>query len=438
MEKHAPDDGAVPQGMVEFEARAFGLNFRDVVTALNQLNDAQRGHDCAGVVTRLGAGTEQSGLQVGDRICGLARGEFASVAQAFVTGVAKIPNGMSWAVAASVPTIFVTAHHALVRVARLQQGESVLIHAAAGGVGQAAIVLAQHIGATIFATCSTPAKRDLLVARYQLQPDHIFTSRDASFAAAIMARTQRRGVAVVLNSLAGPLLKATWECVARFGRFVEIGKMDLEAGRHLDTTPFRRCASYAGVDILQLNEYDGRLVQESLADSLRICHARGNHSVYPVAQYRVSDMEQAMRQMQAGTHVGKLVLVCGDGDPVKVRRRPRPVSLADSGAAYVVAGGLGGIGRAIAAWMMEKGARNLVLISRRAEAHPAAAELVRRAQTHRCNLQIRNCDISNEADLVRLLDSCSQTLPPIRGVIHAAMALDVGSPPTLSVGGHTY
>jgi len=429
VEKHHTDKGTVPDGIVEFEARAFGINFRDVVTGLNQLNDTHRGHDCAGVVTRLGSGTEQSGLKVGDRICGLARGEFANVEQAFVTGVAKIPDGMSWEVAASIPTIYVTAHHALIRVARLQKGESVLIHAATGGVGQAAIVLAQHIGAVIFATCSTPAKRDLLVAKYNIKPDHIFTSRDASFAPAIMARTQRNGVDVVLNSLSGPLLKATWECISRFGRFVEIGKMDLEAGRHLDTTPFRRCASYTGVDILQLNEYSGKLMQESLVDSLRICQARGNNSVYPVEQYRVSEMEKAMRKMQAGTHVGKLVLVSGDGDQVKVISRPRPVSFDDSGATYMVAGGLGGIGSAIAAWIIEKGARNLVLISRSAESHPNAADLVRSAKTHRCNLQIRNCNISDEGDLVRLLDGCSKTLPPIRGVINAAMVLDVGSPP---------
>ncbi|KFY24016.1 hypothetical protein V491_02322 [Pseudogymnoascus sp. VKM F-3775] len=424
VEKHETDESIVPDGMVEFEARAFGINFRDVVTGLNQLEDTHRGHDCAGVVTRLGSGTEQSELKVGDRVCGLARGEFASVEQAFVTGVAKIPNGMSWEIAASIPTIYVTAHHALFRVARLQKGESVLIHAATGGVGQAAIVLAQHCGAEIFATCSTPEKRHLLVTKYNIDPDHIFSSRDASFAPSIMTRTQGNGVNVVLNSLAGHLLKVTWECISRFGRFVEIGKMDLEAGRHLDTTPFRRCALYTGVDILQLNEYSGKLMQESLAESLRICHARGNNSVYPVENYLISDMEKAMRKMQAGTHVGKLVLIPRDGDQVKVISRPRPVSLSNSGATYVIAGGLGGIGSAIAAWMMEKGAKNLVLISRSVESHPNAADLLRSATTQRCNLQIRNCDISDEGDLVRLFNDCSKTLPRIQGVINAAMVLD--------------
>lgn len=314
--------GDIPGGMVQIEAKAFGLNFREVMIALGQLDDTLIGHDCAGIVTRLGRDTEQSGLKVGDRVCGIAQGRFANSSWAYWTAVTKLPNDMPWEDAAAIPVAYITAYHSLVRVAGLRKGESVLIHAAAGGVGQAAIVVAQHIGAEMFVTCSTEAKRDLLIENYHVDPTRILSSRDPSFASAIMRATEGKGVDVVLNSLSGPLLKATWSSIARFGRFVEIGKVDIEAARCLDTTPFGRCATYVGVDILQLNEYNGPLTHEALAESVRICHARtkdgGMRPMYPIQHYSISDMEKAMRQMQSGLHSGKLVLVPHEGDEVDV------------------------------------------------------------------------------------------------------------------------
>ena len=314
--------GQVPNGMVEIEAKAFGLNFREVMIALGQIDDTLVGHDCAGIVARLGPETEQSGLKVGDRVCGIAQGRFASSSWAYWTGVAKLPDEMTWEDGAAIPVAYTTAYHCLVRMAGLQKGESVLIHAAAGGVGQAAIVVAQHIGAEMFVTCSTEAKRDLLVEKYQVDPTRIFSSRDTSFESAIMTATDGKGVDVVLNSLSGSLLKATWSCIARFGRFVEIGKVDLEAARSLDMSRFSRCATYTGVDILQLNEYNGPLTREALTEIVRICHTRalngGGRPFFPIQQYSISDMEKALRQMQSGLHVGKLVLVPRDGDQVEV------------------------------------------------------------------------------------------------------------------------
>ena len=314
--------GDIPGGMVQIEAKAFGLNYREVMVALGQIDDPFPGHDCAGVVTRLGHGAEQSGLKLGDRVCGIAQGRFASSSWAYWTALAKLPDDMSWEDGAAIPIPYITAYHSLVRVTGLRKGESVLIHAAAGGIGQAAIVVAQHIGAEIFVTCSTKAKRDLLVENYHIDPTRILSSRDASFASAIMTATEGKGVDVILNSLSGPLLKATWSCIARFGRFVEIGKVDIEAARCLDMTPFTRCATYVGVDTLQLNEFSGLLAREALAESVRICHVRakdgGMRPMYPMQQYPIPDMEKAMRHMQSGSHAGKLLLVPREGDLVEV------------------------------------------------------------------------------------------------------------------------
>lgn len=315
--------GAIPSGMVQVEAKAFGLNFREVMLALGQLDDTYVGHEFAGVITGLGPDTEHTGLNIGDRVCGISQGRFATASRAYATGVAILPESLTWEDAASIPYAYVTAHHSLVRLAGLRKEESVLIHAAAGGVGQAAIVVAQHVGAEVYVTCSTTAKRDLLVEKYGVDPARIFSSRDTSFASAIMTATNGKGVDVVLNSLAGPLLKATWSCIGRFGRFIEIGKVDIEAGRGLDTTPFGRCALYAGFDLLQLNEYHGSQIQEALTESIRICQGRlqagGSRPISPIHTYTISDMEKAMRQMQTGMHVGKLVLLPQTNSQVNVR-----------------------------------------------------------------------------------------------------------------------
>lgn len=314
----------VPAGMVEVEAKAFGLNFREVMVALGQLEEPLTGHECSGVITGLGSGTEESGLQIGDRVAALCKGRIASKGRTYWTSVVKLPVDMemSWEDAASFPAAYTTAYGSLIHIAGLQKGESVLIHAAAGGTGQAAVVIAQNVGAEVFATCSTEAKRDLLVTQYGIEPDHIFSSRDVSFASELMLKTKGKGVDVILNSLSGSLLKATWDCMARFGRFVDMTKVDIEANRWLETAPFTRCATYASFDLLQLTEYRGDMTQKALVESLRICQERGTSPVYPVTPFSISEMAAAMRQMQGGAHMGKLVLIPRYGDNVKVSIHP--------------------------------------------------------------------------------------------------------------------
>ncbi|OTB00237.1 hypothetical protein M426DRAFT_15697 [Hypoxylon sp. CI-4A] len=420
----------LPEGMVEIAAKAFGLNSRSVTDALGQLpDDALIVYDCAGVITRLGRHTDKSGLSIGDRVCGIASGRFANSTLAHWSGVVKLPEDLSWEEGAAVPISYATAYYTLRHVAHLDKCESILIHAAAGGVGQAAIVVAQSIGADIFVTCSTEEKRDLLVDKYNLKADQVYSSRDTSFSQAIMKKTGGKGVDVILNSFSGSLLKAMWSCIAPFGRFVEIGKSDVEGAKRLDTAPFGRCATYAGFDIAQLNEYNHLRTREALTEGLRICQERIRSEnwgpVYPIERYSIAEMETAMKKIQSGKHVGKLVIVPQDRDKVNAVVRPRPISLDNANATYLVTGGLGGIGRAIALWMIEKGAKNILLVSRAAESHPNARELVQIGLKGGCNVHIKNCDVSDEGALLGLLKHCSSIgLPTIKGVINGAMVWD--------------
>lgn len=221
----------VPSDWIEIEVKAVGLNFKDVLVALGNLNENKLGVDVAGVVTRVGAAATD--LKVGDRVMTASCDTFATYVRFPMQGAIAMPHDMSFEDAASMPLIFLTAYYALVTAGQLQKDETILIHAAAGGVGQAAIALAQHIGAEIFATVGSQEKKELIMKQYGIPASHIFSSRDTSFAKGIMRSTNNKGVDAVLNSLAGEQLRLSWHCLASFGRFLEIGKADLFANTGL-------------------------------------------------------------------------------------------------------------------------------------------------------------------------------------------------------------
>lgn len=308
----------VPAGFVEIKPMAFGLNFRDVLIALGQLDETIMGYECSGIVTRLGMDTSRSGLRIGDRVCAVLKGHFKNRVQTRWTSVGRIPEEMSYEQAASFPVVAITAYYSLYDIARLERSESILIHAGTGGVGQVAIMLAQHIGADIFVTCGTESKRKFLIDTYNIPAHRILSSRNPSFASGIMAMTNGKGVDVILNSLAGPLLRASWDCIARFGRFIEIGKADGEAARRLDMTPFTRAVTISAVDVHQLGLLKGEVAYRVLADCLRLYRERVWSTVSPITSYSISQVESSFRHMQSGTHIGKIVIISSPDDQVMV------------------------------------------------------------------------------------------------------------------------
>jgi len=309
----------IPPGYVEVRTEAFGMNFRDVMTAMGQINDGGRlGLECSGVVTKIGAGSS-SHIIVGDRVCVIG-GHWSTFVRVPSTNVARVPPTMTFEEAASIPTVFLTAYYAFYHIARLVRGETVLIHAGSGGVGQAAIMLAQKIGAEVYTTAGSPEKREIIHRKYGISHDHIFSSRDSSFLSRTMTMTKGKGVDVVLNSLSGALLHASWSCIGRFGRFVEIGKKDIHSSSFLDMEPMRRAASFAAVDLIQLAEYRGQLISEILAEIMRLLEQGEIHPVSPIKVFTAQELEKAFREMQMGKHVGKLVIKPTSDDVVKVGR----------------------------------------------------------------------------------------------------------------------
>ncbi|OJJ49991.1 hypothetical protein ASPZODRAFT_109969 [Penicilliopsis zonata CBS 506.65] len=417
---------ALPDHMVEIEPRAFGLNFRDVMVAMGQMKEEYMGFECAGYVSQVGLKAQRQ-FRVGDRVCAfLPTGHWANKVHVSSALVASIPETMEFEYAASIPVIYLTAYHSLVKVARLKQEESVLIHAAAGGVGQAAINLAQHIGAEIYASVGSEAKGKFLQDTYKIPADHILSSRDTSFEESIMAMTNGRGVDVILNSLSGPLLQASWNCIAPLGRFVEIGKVDIQRNRHLAMANFERSVSFSAVDLLPLAKNDERGVSKMLENVIAMHRDGVLKPRIPINTSSISDIRQAFRTMQAGKHVGKIVITAKRDDLVQVLPRPNR-TLFSPDSSYLIVGGLGGIGASVAKWMAHHGARYIILASRNAEGKEHRdffSHLHHRLRSQGTTLVAKNLDITDPNGLRLLVQHMEEQQGlPIRGVIHGGMVL---------------
>lgn len=302
---------------IELEVKAVGLNFRDVMIAMGQLSDTYLGDECAGIVTRVGVAVKD--LQKGDRVFGVAHGSFRTYYRDEAQLFQKMPDNMSFEAAAALPLVYCTAYYGLIYQARLRKGQSVLIHAAAGGVGQAAIVLSQRVGAEIFVTVGTAEKKKFIQEEYGIPDDHIFYSRDLSFSKGIMRMTQDRGVDVVLNSLSGEALKASWQCVAHFGTFVELGRRDIDANSKLDLDVFIKNVTFTAVNYAVLLDINKPLASQLWAEVTELAR-KGEIRKAVLDLYSYSQLEVAFRKLQGGKHIGKIVLKPSSEDIVDVSR----------------------------------------------------------------------------------------------------------------------
>ena len=292
---------------IEIEPMAFGLNFRDVMAAMGQLNETIIGFECSGVITRVGPGAASHGFCVGCHVIALIDGKYQSRIRVRWTVACPISQ-LDFKTAASIPMIFTTAYISLYDTAKLSKGQSILIHAATGGVGQAAIILSQLLGAEVFATAGSSEKRKFIISKYGVPEDHVFSSREQTFLPKLMSMTGGHGVDVVLNCLSGKLLQESFNCLAPFGHFVEIGKFDLEHNHYLEMAPFTRVASFSSIDILALIRLGSPTIHRTLTIVTTLLEQGLIHPVDPVTIFPLLEVEKAFRYMQAGKHMGKIVL----------------------------------------------------------------------------------------------------------------------------------
>ena len=231
--------------------------------------------------------------------------------------VAQIPDQLTFSVAASVPIVFCTAYYALVELARLQEGESVPIHSGAGGVGQAAIQTARLCKAEIFVTVGTEEKKRFLTERYGTAEDHIFSSRNTMFATVLLEKVG--GVDVVLNSLSGEGLRASWECIKPFGRFVELGKTDILSREGLSMAPFSRNITFSSVDLELVIDKAKPVMRKTFKAVIELLtRKQAPFQALDLQVYRLPEIGKAFRLLQGGKSIGKVVVEVADDDVVPV------------------------------------------------------------------------------------------------------------------------
>lgn len=414
-------------GEVEIEARAAGLNFRDVMYAMGLLGDealeagfagATLGLEVAGRITR--CGPDIADLAPGDDVLAFAGGSFSSHVIVPARAVARKPARWTHAEAATVPTVFFTVWYALVHLARLGRGERILIHGAAGGVGLAAIQIARHLGAEIFASAGSAAKRDFVAL---LGADHVLDSRDPHFDQAVLDLTGGEGVDVVLNSLAGEAIQRNLRALRPFGRFIELGKRDFYENTAIGLRPFRNNISYFGVDADQLMQVRPKLSEQIFRDVMQL-FTDGALSPLPHRIFAADEIVEAFRHMQQARQIGKIVIDLAT-PPREIRAIAPPQRAAlDPDATYLVTGGLSGFGHACAIWLAERGARHIALVSRKGPGAPDSEERLAALRARGARAIALAADVADRESLAAALRSIDATMPPLRGIVHAAMVLD--------------
>ncbi|WP_328610184.1 SDR family NAD(P)-dependent oxidoreductase [Amycolatopsis sp. NBC_00345] len=383
---------------VRIRVAAAGVNFRDVLKALGMYpgRDGLMGAEATGVVTEIGP--DVTSVKPGDRVLGMIDGGFGPVAVADERYLGLVPEGWSDESAASVALVFLTAYHAFVDLAGLRRGETVLVHAGAGGVGMAAIQLARHLGAEVFATASE-GKGDRLRA-LGVADDHIASSRTTEFGPRFLEATGGRGVDVVLNALAGEFVDASLAVLAPGGRFVEMGKTDIREG--LTDVDYRA---------FDLGTVTPERIQEMLGELLELFSA-GVLEPLPVTAWDVRRAPEAFRYMSLARHIGKIVL-----------RMPRAW---DPGGTVLITGGTGALAGQLARHLAaERGVRHLLLASRRGPDAPGALELRAELIAHGAEVTIAACDTADRAATAELLASIPAA-HPLTAVVHTAGVLDDG------------
>ncbi|XP_060533831.1 fatty acid synthase-like [Cylas formicarius] len=403
------------------------LNFRDVMTAAGKISvdvisRDRREQDCV-------QGLEFAGRTMdGRRVMGLVyKGALSTLIVGDTYLLWPVPDHWTLEDAVTVPVVYSTCLYAL-RIGGLTKGDSILIHSGTGGIGQAAIALALHIGCTVYTTVGTREKRDFLKKRFpQLTDKHIYSSRDTNFENQIMKATGGKGVNVVLNSLAEEMLLASVRCLARGGRFMEIGKFDLANDNPLNLLLFQKQASFHGFmldDFFRLTPDVKRQFHEVFQEALN------SGAIQPLKKniFKMDEVEQAFRFMASGKHIGKVMMQIKKEENEKVVKPVigkfpgLPRYYCDEQKSYIICGGLGGFGLELADWLALRGCRKLILTSRHGVRTGYQGYRISIWKSYGCTVEISTENITTLEGCTAVIKKANE-LGPVHAIFNLAVVL---------------
>ncbi|KAH8671519.1 beta-ketoacyl synthase domain-containing protein [Xylariales sp. PMI_506] len=424
-EMHFIDDDLVDTPLgddeIEFEVNAIGLSNHDT----KHERDRPLGLEASGIITRVGL--KVTSLAIGCRVAAITptRGAFATRARSLSSNAFAIPDSISFQEAATLPLAWLTAYYGLVERARLRAGHRVLISSATSAIGQAAICIAQKLGADVYASVSYAEEKATLVSQYGITESHIVSNRAETFEAAVKLATGDNGMDVVLITTPGDasLLDNSWACLTRFGSLVNAAHGGNDGVKTLLAASANSNASYVSVDICGLaaeRPLEMRAVVKEIERLLHDGHIRdlGQLTVFPL-----SELSSALRLVQGDRVTSKIVVVPSAEDMVMATRSAAVPNILRSDRTYVLIGGTGGLGRSMAKWMVTHGARTVVLVSRSGSVTEKVQNLMDSVSTCGAQIIVKSCDVADRGSVQDLFSQGLADLPPVAGLVHGAMVL---------------
>ncbi|ESZ93011.1 lovastatin nonaketide synthase [Sclerotinia borealis F-4128] len=426
-DKECFDAAFLNKNEVLIQVRAIGLTFRDHLLASGQLNEVGFGTECAGVLVATGS---EPGHKVGDRVCVLATSAASSVIRTTKSAIAIVPEHMSFAEAASMPTAVWLSYRALIEVGRIEEDEIILIHRASSCIGQMTVQFAKRLGAKVLVTVSSSSSRKLLREEYMISENDIFDINDSSILNKIYRRTNGKGADIIV----GPLEEGSHgisfdfsRCLAPFGRLIDNGLSNsMEPSQRPSLLGKRRTfenISRASVNLINALEENSRLVHATFQRAIKTAFELALKPPQPLLVFNVDKVESAFRHFHDPEEMGKRIIEINPLTSIMANVKNRPKYKFSSDASYIIAGGFGGLGRSFARWMVSRGARHLVLLSRSGAQGTAAKDLVAELISQRVFVAAPVVDISNLSKLKQVIEALKDHIPPIRGCIQATVAL---------------
>lgn len=406
---------------VEVEIRAIGLG--------SDSDTAFMSNEASGVVKRVGLAVKD--IVFGDHIVfTTSRGSshcFRTLARVDQSNVVKIPENVPLEIAAGLPSIYATAMYGLTEVALLCENESILIHNGATALGQAVLQYARLLGAFIYTTVSTVEERELLISEYGIPAERIFSNGGLGFSKAVMRTTNGVGVNVVFNTLTGEALQESLACVAPFGHFIHASNKTGRVDTIVDLSMMQKCVTVTSIEIDQLIAGYPEIISRLVGDVLKLFAEGKINQVRPFAVMNFAQITDGAQALLKNERQGKIAFAPQPSDEILLLPDLIEPYQFDGKASYVLAGGLGGLGRSLALLMASRGAKHLIFLSRSGRITDPVKEMIASLQGRGCQSHIFTCDVADAERLKHVIEQCSASLPPIKGCIQGSMVLRVST-----------